>query len=36
MKPDQQDRDNNRSEQEKSAMNPQVHEPRIIAFCCQY
>ncbi len=36
MKPDQQDRHNNRNEQEKSVMNIQAHEPRIIAFCCQY
>jgi hypothetical protein len=36
MKTDQQAVDNTSHERERSAMNSQTFEPRIVAFCCQY
>jgi hypothetical protein len=36
MKTDQQAAGNTSHGRERSAMNSQMFEPRIVAFCCQY
>jgi len=36
MKTDQQAVDITSQERERKAMNSQMFEPRIVAFCCQY